>query len=159
MTKRYEASWHSDDGAWGEIGAYLTIEEARSAALDAAAENARCLAVTCTATVRKLGDDADEDGEPWFHDVEAPEGEETEDVHDLRERVERAAVEHGWDVELAGAAETGTRYLDLSRGEQTIRVRLGDHPTAYCREDISLVTNGAGGGDDHTFQALERRLR
>lgn len=84
-------------------------------------------------------------------------------VHDL-------ASEHGWEIELVSIAETGSRYFCLFRECSSclgvverdceceiINLRISDHSTAHCSEDISISMNP--GGDDHSLEFLEQRLR
>lgn len=86
------------------------------------------------------------------------------------EEVERLAEKHGW--EIAGQwhwAQTGSRYAELTRGvwvnedtddedyiEQSMKVRVSDHGSCYCSEDISIAMNPSG--DDHSIETLEHVL-
>lgn len=73
------------------------------------------------------------------------------------EQVERLAAEHGWEIASRDRSrETKSRYLTLERGDQRLVVRVSDHGSMYCREDISLAKDG--GPDDHTLDDLMRRL-
>lgn len=86
------------------------------------------------------------------------------------------AEKHGWDVDRATQAQTGTVYVTIDRQSpmddeeeagdpddwtdgETLIVRIGDHSTAYCREDISLVMPGHESGDDHTYAWFLSRLQ
>jgi hypothetical protein len=84
-------------------------------------------------------------------------------------RVEELASVHGWEAGDWSTAETGSRYTELSRECssclgvvdrececETLKVRVSDHGSAYCTEDISIALNPSG--DDHTLKDLERRL-
>jgi hypothetical protein len=86
--------------------------------------------------------------------------------------VERFAKQHGWDFnrhDYSGGFNTPSRYYELTRlgGEwdadneeyldiETLKLRLSDHGTCYCSEDISLAMNASG--DDSTLEALGRRM-
>lgn len=73
------------------------------------------------------------------------------------EAVEALASKHGWTV---GAWDIGlrvSRYIDLARGDQTVRVRVSDHLTAHENEDISLVVPSAK-RQDHSLAQLEKLL-
>ena len=75
--------------------------------------------------------------------------------------VKALAAKHGWSCMLKSIAQTGSMYYDLLRdlpGDEIemITVRISDHSTAYCSEDVSLSMHE--GGDDHTIEYLERRL-
>lgn len=78
------------------------------------------------------------------------------------EEVERLAAQHGWRVDLTSVASTGTRYYrlrcvcDAECEHDDLTLRISDHPSAHCSEDVSLAFDG--GGDDHTIEALARRL-
>ncbi len=78
-------------------------------------------------------------------------------------KVRELAAEHGWDFERTGG--TGSRYYELTRNNgldddeqewQAIKLRISDHATAYCSEDISLTKDGSG--DDHTLDSLKNAL-
>lgn len=84
-------------------------------------------------------------------------------------RVEELASLHGWEHGDWSTAETGSRYTELSRECssclgvvdrececKTLKVRVSDHGSAYCSEDLSIALNPSG--DDHTIKDLERRL-
>lgn len=71
--------------------------------------------------------------------------------------VDRLAAEHGWEITSRDKSrETKSRYITLERGTDRLVVRVSDHGSMYCREDISLAMDG--GPDDHTIEDLERRL-
>lgn len=72
-----------------------------------------------------------------------------------------------WEVFSVHQAQTGTRYLRADRDcdekgcvhmVASLSIRIGDHASSYCTEDISLVIPGEGGGDDHTIDYLRERL-
>lgn len=88
--------------------------------------------------------------------------------------IEDAGEAGGWDGEWTKesgrnwkSATTGSRYCELSRclnkdtddeEWQTVKIRVSDHATAYCREDFSVVQDG-GSGDDHKLDAVLEWLR
>lgn len=73
------------------------------------------------------------------------------------EQVERLAAQHGWEITSRDKSrETKSHYLTLERDDQTLVVRVSDHGSMYCREDISIAMDG--GPDDHTLADLRRRL-
>ena len=72
-----------------------------------------------------------------------------------------------WEVFSIELAHTGTKYIRADRDCEekgcyqmvaSLLIRVGDHSTAYCNEDISLVIPGEEGGDDHTIDCLRERL-
>jgi len=84
-------------------------------------------------------------------------------------RVEELASTSGWETGDWNTAETGSRYIELHRECssclgvvdrececETLKVRVSDHGSAYCYEDISIAMTPSG--DDHTLKDLERRL-
>lgn len=88
------------------------------------------------------------------------------------DRVEQLAATHGWEFDRCRfrGGNTRSRYYELEwicptcQGEsdddcccESLTLRLSDHGSAYCREDISLAMRP--GGDDHTLAELERRLQ
>ena len=76
------------------------------------------------------------------------------------DRIERelhaVAEARGGVCEHMSRSAGGTEYYEIfvpsgtddPDGDVTLRVRVADHPTAHCSEDISLVFGG-GGPDDH----------
>lgn len=94
------------------------------------------------------------------------------EMDDLEQEVERLAAEHQWDVVDRRLADTGSVYIELHRecdvcilGKdddctcESLSVRISDHGSAYCSEDVSLVIpSGNAGGDDHTVEILRKRL-
>ncbi|MGB0767356.1 MAG: hypothetical protein ACPGYV_06565 [Phycisphaeraceae bacterium] len=80
------------------------------------------------------------------------------------DQVESLARQHGWEIDgVWHTAQTGSRYVELYRegGEdddelQTIKVRVSDHGSCYCSEDISLAMTPSG--DDHTIECLAAAL-
>ena len=89
-------------------------------------------------------------------------------VRATEREVERLAELAGWSVDSrSGGFNTRSRYLTLSRpgpldedGDETLdelKVRISDHGSAYCSEDISLAM--VPSGDDHTIEALSERLK
>ena len=96
--------------------------------------------------------------------------------NETEERVRADAEKYGWDVERSTQAQTGTVYVTIDRQSpaddeeeigdpddwtdaETLVVRIGDHSTAYCREDISLVLPGRESGDDHSYDYFLSRLQ
>lgn len=88
--------------------------------------------------------------------------------------VERLASKHGWEFDrdrFQGGFNTRSRYYTLEwtcpvccgdeDGDdcccESLTLRISDHGSAYCREDVSLAM--AAGGDDHTLADLESRMR
>jgi len=72
-----------------------------------------------------------------------------------------------WEVFSVQYAQTGTKYIRADRDCEekgcyqmvaSLLIRVADHSTAYCSEDISLVIPGSEGGDDHTIDCLRERL-
>lgn len=87
------------------------------------------------------------------------------EMSDLQSQFESVVMDSGWTIQSTHHAQTGTQYVDIwsdcalcEEGGHSLKVRLGDHATAYCSEDISLVTGQNGGGDDHTIQSLTHHL-
>lgn len=99
----------------------------------------------------------------------------TSTINSLFDEVKRLATLHGWEMsngeyavnrlEDTHQSQTGSYYFELSRwgldregddAQQTIKLRVSDHGSAYCREDISLATTP--GGDDHTIDQLNEVL-
>lgn len=98
-------------------------------------------------------------------------------LRETEDRVRADAEKHGWDMNLGHRAQTGTDYYELSRqaptdcdddpdddpdewiGCETLKVRIGDHGSCYCREDISLVMLGCESGDDHSYDYFLSRLQ
>lgn len=87
--------------------------------------------------------------------------------------VERLASKHGWEFDrdrFQGGFNTRSRYYTLEwtcpvccgddeDGDcecDEITLRISDHGSAYCREDISLAMEP--GGDDHSMDSLAERL-
>jgi hypothetical protein len=96
----------------------------------------------------------------------------SQEMQSLEAQVRELAEIHEWDVSIESVADTGSRYLRLERecgpcilGSsdecdcETLAVRISDHGSCYCREDLSLVIpSGKESGDDHTVEELSRRL-
>lgn len=82
-------------------------------------------------------------------------------VEQTCEHVQELAQQHGWESRLASIAATGTHYYELTRddgdeGVEVVKVRVSDHGSAYCSEDISLAFRPSG--DDHDLETLVARL-
>jgi hypothetical protein len=91
---------------------------------------------------------------------------------ELEQQVRALAAELEWQVADAHRADTGSVYLTLRRecdacilGTdddctcEEMTVRISDHGSCYCSEDVSLVIpSGNAGGDDHTIEYLRKRL-
>lgn len=86
------------------------------------------------------------------------------------EAVEALAAKYGWDIERTGGWGKRSWYYTLTKecdqcvlgldGEcecKEIKLRISNHATAYCTEEISLAYEG--GGDDHTIEQLEERMK
>lgn len=79
--------------------------------------------------------------------------------------IESAALAGGWDFHrnrYSGGNNTRSRYYELSRetGDiscEEIKLRVSDHGTVYCREDLSVAM--VPSGDDHDLEAVCNRLR
>ena len=80
---------------------------------------------------------------------------------------EALCEEHGWVMELISRASTGSAYYELTRDvddddddddaeAETIKLRISDHGSCYCSEDVSIAMNPSG--DDHDLDFLARRL-
>jgi hypothetical protein len=69
----------------------------------------------------------------------------------------------GWNWHLQSVAQTGTCYYDVWRYRKCeeciddFKLRIADHGTAHCSEDISLVS-GQPNMDDHSLETLQRWL-
>ena len=72
------------------------------------------------------------------------------------EAVEALAEEHGWECDDWQHAQTGSRYVALSRGSEMLTIRVSDHGSAYCREDYSIAMDPSG--DDHSLEIVAERL-
>lgn len=75
--------------------------------------------------------------------------------------VERLAADAGWEIDAwNGGFNTKSRYAEIWRevGDEieSFKVRVSDHGSCYCSEDISLAMEP--GGDDHTLDVLAARL-
>ncbi len=96
------------------------------------------------------------------------------DKHDWLEKtilsIESICQEHQWELSNWQTAQTGSKYaeiykecdscilgLDKDCDCKSIKIRVSDHATAYCREDFSISLNGSG--DDHTLNDLENFLK
>jgi len=89
-------------------------------------------------------------------------------VYTTELQVEAIAAEYGWSLSSwNGGFNTSSRYVTLSRacgemedGEyldlEEVKVRVSDHGSAYCSEDISLALHPSG--DDSDLEALKKRL-
>ena len=80
------------------------------------------------------------------------------------EKVAAIAVETGWyfdGSDYSGGVNTLSRYYTLERdlpdGEvETLKLRISDHGSLYCSEDISLAMRPSG--DDHDLTGLKAHL-
>ena len=79
--------------------------------------------------------------------------------------VDKLVTKHGWSSDGWSRAQTRSRYLAISRegidsdGDeawQEMTIRVSDHGSAYCREDLSLAFEPSG--DDHTMELVEASL-
>lgn len=98
-------------------------------------------------------------------------------LDELATTIDQVAEKHGWCCGVYSFeskrhwkhSQTGSRYCEFTRdlrdildpgsgvNEQQITVRISDHPTAYCREDFSVVLGG-GSGDDNSLESLVKFL-
>ena len=69
----------------------------------------------------------------------------------LRDEAIRVAIAAGWSIASADTRRSGSWYYTLTRGDETLNLRIADHGTAYCSEDVSLVIDGHGNPDDHSL--------
>ena len=89
----------------------------------------------------------------------------------ILDQVAAIADEHEWEFDrndFSGGFNTRSRYYTLTRecdncvlGHEgctceTLKLRISDHGSAHCTEDISLAMEPSG--DDHTINDLTRRL-
>lgn len=84
------------------------------------------------------------------------------------EAVEKLASENDWEHDGWHVAGTGSRYTTLTRecGNcilgggactcETLKVRVSDHGSCYCSEDVSIAKTPSG--DDHSLAILANRL-
>ncbi len=84
-------------------------------------------------------------------------------LQETEQKIVQLAREYGWSVERkSGGFNTPSRYIELERSDeegdewQSIMVRVSDHSSAYCSEDISICMSP--GGDDHTIYDLRKIL-
>ncbi len=56
-------------------------------------------------------------------------------ITNAHRRVRSAAVRYGWTIVSESRASTDSRYLELARGAESIRLRVSDHP---CSGDSDL---------------------
>lgn len=87
--------------------------------------------------------------------------------------IEEAAKEGEWEFHrdrYSGGFNTRSRYYTLDRecsscilgGDpdecdcETLKIRVSDHGTAHCTEDLSIAM--VPGGDDHTIEQVVARL-
>lgn len=88
----------------------------------------------------------------------------TEWLFNTREEIDALALKHGWSQDdYWRQASTGSCYARFSKeipdndeDEETttkyLSVRVSDHGTAYCSEDISIAYEPSG--DDHSLDHL-----
>jgi len=78
-------------------------------------------------------------------------------VDDMEREVTRLVVKYGWALDQTGGGlNTRSQYYLLAKDDQEIKLRISDHATCYCSEDISLAMEPSG--DDSTLATLEDRL-
>lgn len=96
----------------------------------------------------------------------------TTELDALESLVKSLANEHEWGVVDQHRADTGSVYIELHRecdtcilgsdedcSCETLKVRISDHGSCYCTEDISLVIpSGNPSGDDHSVEYFQKRL-
>jgi hypothetical protein len=99
----------------------------------------------------------------------------TDRISQICRQLEDAGEIGGWTGEFYAASGKnwkqtgmGSRYCELSRcinadtedeEWQTVKLRVSDHATAYCREDFSIVVDDAGGPDDHKLAEVIEWLK
>jgi len=77
----------------------------------------------------------------------------------LADRAEAAAIGAGWECEGWDRGRRGSWYAAFTCGEQSLKLRVADHGSCYCTEDVSLVVpSGNASGDDHTWDCWIARL-
>lgn len=91
----------------------------------------------------------------------------------MKSELRELASLNDWEIDREQQAHTGSVYFSLSRecdccilgGDpedctcEKLTVRISDHGSCYCREDISLVIpSGNPSGDDHSIDYLKKRL-
>lgn len=75
---------------------------------------------------------------------------------DLDDAIAAAIKAGGWEVARRQKAGTGSVYLDLTRNDETITVRIADHGGAHWRPtDVELIYAWPG---SHTANHNEREL-
>lgn len=93
-------------------------------------------------------------------------------LEETLDAVEALASEFEWDfdrTQYSGGFNTKSRYYELERECsscvlgldddctcETVRLRISDHGSAYCSEDISLAKEPSG--DDHDLDSLKAAL-
>lgn len=69
--------------------------------------------------------------------------------------VAKIAKKYGWkfdNMNFSGGVNTGSRYYELTKNNEIIKLRISDHGSAYCSEDVSLAFEPSG--DDHSIDYL-----
>ncbi len=94
---------------------------------------------------------------PWLCEACQTKTDQADALESLYQRAIADAEQRGWEIDSKQTAQTRTRYLTLSQGDDSFRLRVAGHGTAYCSEDISLVA-GHGSGDDHHYDTYLQRL-
>lgn len=83
-------------------------------------------------------------------------------VYDTESAIEAVVESAGWSItERSGGFNSASRYLTIYRENfdgdfEEFKLRISDHGSAHCSEDISLAMNP--GGDDHSIETLTARL-
>lgn len=95
------------------------------------------------------------------------------EMESLEAELRSLATANDWEIDRTQQAQTGSVYFTLSRecdccvlgGDpedctcEKLSVRISDHGSCYCREDISLIIpSGNASGDDHSIETLKKRL-
>ncbi len=95
-------------------------------------------------------------------------------IESTEKQVRKLCESNGWDMPAicSGGFNTNSRYYELTKtcglcasgaddlsdcDCQTIKLRISDHGSCYCSEDISLAMNSSG--DDHTIEHFDSVLK
>jgi len=96
----------------------------------------------------------------YYHEDCQAKADRDNEIGSLQSEVESLCKQHGWSVGMCDTGRPGSWYTTVRKGERTLKIRVADHSSCYCSEDISLVTpSGSVGGDDHTIEILVKKLQ
>lgn len=125
-----------------------------------------CEACSKTSSCKNLQclQELDEERYLWergYYCINCEEAKRIAEFYDIAcETLEKMCEQYGWRLKLESVADTGSRYYLMSKesGDNTheYKVRISDHATVYCSENISISMNP--GGDDHDWAFLEAKL-